>query len=217
MENKPEQAASLLENALSQQPEKEKIYLYLGYIYEQLGRHEEAVDILRRGIQLQGDYLGEMYFNLANNLHALEEFEEAEQTYTRAAEVEDGFAQAYLNRANVRVSQDEYQGAVDDYTLYLNLEPASSQRNQIEQVIAILERKAEDKAIREAEEEQRRREAEERRRAEEERRRQEEEERRKALLDSVLNSLDTASEETESASGGSEDIQEEEEQVDIID
>jgi tetratricopeptide (TPR) repeat protein len=158
-----------------------------------------------------------MYFNLANNLRALDELEEAEKMYTRAAQVDDGFAGAYLNRANLRVRREEYQDAVDDYTVYLNLEPASSQRSQIEQLISILEQKAEEKAIRQAEEERRRREAEERRRAEEERRRREEEERRKALLDSVLNSLDSASEETENLSGGSEDIQEEEEELDIID
>jgi hypothetical protein len=80
-----------------------------------------------------------------------------------------------------------------------------------------LEQKAEEKAIRQAEEERRRREEEERRRREEERKRREAEERRKALLDSVLNSLDSASEETQNLSGGAEDIQEEEEEVDIID
>ncbi len=217
MENKPREAAPLLENALSQEPENEKIYLYLGYIYEQLGDHEEAVEILRRGLEVADERAATMYYNLGNNLRALDRLDEAETMYTKAAQADSGFAKAFLNRANLQVRQEDFQEAIDDYTVYLNLEPASPQRGEIERLISLLEQEAEEKAIREAEEERRRREAEERRRAEEERRRQEAEERRKALLDSVLNSLDSASEQTQNLGGGSEDIQEEEEEVDIID
>ena len=217
MENKPQEAAVLLENALSQEPENEKIYLYLGYIYEQLDQHEDAVGILRRGIQVADQQLATMYFNLGNNLRALDRHEEAEEMYTAAAQAESSFARAYLNRANLRVTREKFQEAIDDYTVYLNLEPASPQRGEIERLIALLEEKAEEEAIRRAEAERQRRLEEERRKAEEERKRREAEERRKSLLDSVLNSLDSASEETENLSGGSEDIQEEEEEVDIID
>ncbi|MFP4483730.1 MAG: tetratricopeptide repeat protein [Spirochaetaceae bacterium] len=217
MENKPREAAPLLENALSQEPDNEKIYLYLGYIYEQLGEHEEAVDILQRGVEVADERVAAMYYNLANNLRALDRFDEAETMYTKAVQADSGFSKVYLNRANLQVQQEDFEEAIDDYTVYLNLEPASSQRGEIERLIALLEQKAEEKAVREAEEERRRRVAEERRRAEEERQRREAEERRKALLGSVLDSLGSAGEETENLSGGSEDIREEEEEVDIID
>lgn len=217
MENKPREAAALLENARTEEPNNEKIYLYLGYIYEQLAQHEKAVEVLRAGLEIADSQRATLYYNLANNLRALDQLEEAETMYAKAVERDGSFAKVYLNRANLRVRQEAFEGAIEDYRVYLNLEPASPQRGDIERLIALLEQKAEEKAIRQAEEERRRREEEERRRREEERKRREAEERRKALLDSVLNSLDSASEETQNLSGGTEDIQEEEEEVDIID
>ena len=83
-------------------------------------------------------------------------------------------------------------------------------------MIALLRDKIEEKARQAAEEADEREREEELARREAERRRQEEEERQKALLDSVLNSLQDSSEETRNMSGGSEDIQELEEDIDIV-
>ena len=108
-------------------------------------------------------------------------------------------------RANVQVKPNDpelYEDAIADYTLFLNLAPDAPQAPDARRMVALLRGMIEDEQARIAEEERRRR---------------EEEARRQALLDSVLNSLDTAGQETQSLSGGSEDIREVEDTIDIAD
>jgi hypothetical protein len=100
---------------------------------------------------------------------------------------------AYLNRANSRLELEEFQDARQDYIDYLRLDPDSPQRANIEKIIALL-----GQAIEEAE-----------------RARQEELARQQALLNEVLDTLNNASEDTRNLSAGSEEIQEEYEEIDI--
>lgn len=221
LENKPEEAAKMLEAAAAEDPENEKIYLYLGIIYEGMGKHEEAVEILEEGISYGDEFLAEMYLNRGNNLFALGSFGKAEESYTMAIRTKSGYAEAYLNRANTRVKLENYGGAVNDYELYLKMKPAAKQREEIEKVINILKGRIADEEREKREEEKRRREEEQRRkeeerkRKEEERKRKEEEERRREeerkrqeeLLEEVLDSLEKADEDTTDMSADSEDIE----------
>ena len=224
MQNRPEEAAAVLEAALEQQPRNERIYLYLGIVYEQLGRHERAAEILRKGLEVDGTYRGLIYFNLGNNYLAAGSPDLAGEMYTQAIRSDGSLAEAYLNRANLRVRTEQYSGAVDDYTVYLTLAPSTPQRDEIRRMISLLRDIIEEERVRIEEQERRAREeaeqqrvAEERRRAEEQRRREEEEQRRRALLDSVLESLGGSSGETRSLGGGAEDIDEYEDKFDIAD
>ncbi len=226
--DKPAEAIVMFRNALEEEPENERVYLYLGITYEQLGRYREAIEILQKGLDVSSRYRDVILFNIANNHLRLGNRDEAERAYTRAVGENRNMADAYLNRANVRVRDNRYDEAVDDYVVYLNLEPQSSQRDEVEQMIALLRGAIAEQLEREererqriAEEERRRREEEERVAQEEERRRREEEERRiaaeeaqraaeerrRALLDSVLDSLSTATESTRPISAGSETIE----------
>jgi hypothetical protein len=138
MQNKPEEAALHLQNAIREDPGNVKAFLYLGISYEQLGRADEAVavygDILPRA--------GELTANVANNLgnvffnHGI--FSEAKQEYTLAVATDRGYALAYLGRANARLQLETYRDSVSDYELYLILDPGSRQRATIEQLIAFL-------------------------------------------------------------------------------
>jgi tetratricopeptide (TPR) repeat protein len=235
LRNQPEKAVTLLEAALDEEPGNEKVYLYLGNVYEQLGKHRLAIDIMDRGLEISDSYDHLFYYNMGNNYVALNEPETAMEMFTKAIEADAQFSEPYLNRANLSVRMEKYTQAVKDYNLYLSLKPADSQRNSIERMISLLTekiaaekerlRKEEEERLRReeeerkrlAEEERKRKEEEERRRLEEERKRKEEEARRKALLDSVLNSLDQSSEDTTNLQAESEDIQELEEELDIAD
>lgn len=231
MQNRPEEAAPVLEAALEAEPTNERIFLYLGIVYEQLGRPERAAEILRRGAEIGGQYRGVIFFNLANNYAAMGQTEQAEQMYTQAIRADSSLSAAYLNRANLRVRTSEFQRAIDDYTIFLTLAPTAPQRPQVEQMMSLLRDTMEREQVRRAEEErvarqeaERRRVAEEiereaeRRRAEEEARRQAEEEaRRRALLDSVLDSLGGTRGETRALGGGTEDIRDFEDSFDIVD
>lgn len=215
LENKPEEAAEMLEAAVGENPSLEKAYIYLSIIYESRGEHERAVSILEEGLPFADQYTAQFQFNLGNNLFAMGNFEQAENYYTQAIQNKTGYAEAYLNRANTRVQSLKYNEAVADYRLYLKLKPASRQRDNIEKVIDILtnrlaeaERIKREEEIRKREEEERLQEEERRKREEEERRREEERKRQEALLQDVLKSLNEAQEGTTDLTADSEDIEE---------
>jgi len=195
LENKPQEALPLLEQALYENPDNERLYLYLGIVYEQLANTDKSIQVLRRGLAVARSVKDLLYFNLGNNLFRQKEYTMAEQMYSNAIEANRTLEDAYLNRANARLELSRYAAAREDYIEYLRLAPNNPQREPIEKLIALLADFL----------------------AEQERLKQEELARQKALLNEVLSSLQNASEDTRNLSAGSEEIQEEYEEVDIED
>lgn len=221
LEDDPAGARGYLEQALQENPEDFRLHMYLAVVLEQLADYDAAINVLLDAATLADADLGVVYFNLANNHYRNGDTEQAEEYYSRAVEEDARFADAYLNRANLRVRAAEYDGAISDYQDYLRLDPGSSQRRDVERMIALL-RDTQEAEQRQAEEERRRAEelarqereaeaarvAEERRRAEEaERVAREAEERRRMLLDSVLDSLGGATGEGRSVRAPGEDLE----------
>ena len=212
--NRPREAATLFEQVIAAEPVNGRAYLYLALSYEQLEMYERAISTLQRAETVPGVDPGLVRFNIGNNYLHLGDAERAHAAYTAALEANPTAVDSYLNRANVNVSREAYQDAVDDYNRVLGLEPEHPQRDRIERMIALLQDhieqerlRAEEEARRLAEEQRRREEEEARRLAEEQRRREEAEARRKALLNNVLDSIRTSVEETENLSAGNEDIE----------
>jgi tetratricopeptide (TPR) repeat protein len=210
MENKPQEALGFLEAAIVQDPAHIRAYLYLGIVYQQLGRTDDAVAVYRKVLPRAGDEAPRVAFNLGNIYFRLGNVEYAEEFYTQAISLDSAYGPAYLNRANLRVQKGELAEALPDYDLYLSLEPRSGKRPQIEQLCALIraEFAAEERrrilAAEEAERERLRAEAE----AERQRLLAEEAEaRRRALLEEVSASLQSAAEETRGASAGTENVQ----------
>ncbi len=201
LENRMEEARSYLESALTQAPGNEKVYLYLGTVYENLGMYEEAVTVLQRGTNYASEHLDEMYFNIANNMFKQSKNIPALEMYAKAIEVNPDLAEAYLNRANTAMRLENYERAMNDYSVYLKLKPDTPQRENIERVLEMITKTVEEER---------------QRRLEEERRRQEELARQKALLEEVMSSLENASEGTTNLSAESEGIEDVEEEADII-
>jgi len=195
LENRPREALPLLEQALAENPENERLYLYLGIVYQQLADTDRSIQVMRRGLGVARGVKDLLYFNLGNNLFRQGEYTLAEQMYSNALEANRGLEDAWLNRANARLQLQSYPGARTDYIEYLRLAPANPQRESIERLIALLGGMLD----------------------EAERLKQEELARQKALLNEVLNSLQNASEDTRNLSAGSEEIQEEYDEVDIED
>ncbi|MBU8914219.1 MAG: tetratricopeptide repeat protein [Spirochaetales bacterium] len=225
LHDRPREAAPLLEQAIGEDPVNARAYLYLALSYEQLAMYERAITTLQRAESIPGIDRSQVHFNIGNNYLHLGDAARAEDAYTEAIEMSPLSADPYLNRANVRVMQELYPTAVEDYTAVLGLEPEHAQRGEIERMIALLTDHLEQERIHQ-EEEARRIEDEERQRAiedaqrlaEEERQRLEAEARRRALLDNVLDSLKTATDDTTNMSAGSEDIDDyEDEEFDIAD
>ncbi|WP_245523439.1 tetratricopeptide repeat protein [Spirochaeta thermophila] len=202
MQNKLQEAVPLLEGAIGENPSTPQVYLYLGAAYQALGLHEKAIDVFKQGIDRTDGYDAIFFFNMGNSYLALGHQDTAELMYTEAISLKSTFPKPYLNRANTRVRLGKYQDAIDDYTIYLRLDPTTPQRTNIEKMIALLGEK-----LLEAQ----------RRQEEEEQRRKEEEARRKQLLDSVLKSLEEAAEETQDVEAGTEGAQEFSEELELAD
>ena len=178
LQNKPQEARPLLEGALNEDPSDERIYLYLGIVYQQLGDFEKAIAILGRGIEISKDFKDLMYYNRGNDFFAKKEYTFAEEMFTRALSENKGFAEAYLNRANSRIRLSNMDGALSDYLLFVQLKPLDPQRPKIEEVIRLMRKNID----------------------EQDTKRREDADRQKSLMNDVLNALQNAGEGTKNLS-----------------
>ncbi len=145
VQNKPQDARPLLESALNDDPSNEKTYLYLGIIYQQLGDAQKSIDILKQGLPVASAYKDLFYFNMGNDFFSRKEFTFAEDMYSNALAANKGLSDGYLNRANSRLQLGNFDGALADYTLFLQLSPQDPQRPNIEKVMALLRKAQDDK------------------------------------------------------------------------
>jgi len=228
-----DEAIPLLRLVLEQQsPMRGEAYRLLAHTLRQTGREKESEDVLRNGLNdpsLVAADRARIAFDLAVLLGGpggseKKRLEEADELYTRALQEDGAVSSAYLNRANLRVRLERYSDAVGDYQLYLAVRPRDPQRPEIERMIGLLEEEIQAEEIRRVEEERRAAQEEEMQRiAEEERRQQEEQERqaaqarRQKMVDSVLQSLGSVEDKTESFRLESETIRQYDEEIDILD
>ena len=195
VQNKPRDAAPLLESALNEDPSNEKVYLYLGIVYQQLGDVQKAIDILKRGLGIATAFKDLFYYNMGNDYFFRKDFTAAEQMYTSAIDSNKGLDGSYLNRANARLQLQNLDGALADYTLFLQLAPQDPQRPSIEKVMALIRQVQDDK----------------------EKARQAEAAKQQALMNDVLKSLNNAGDATKNLSVESINGQNDPVNVDIKD
>jgi tetratricopeptide (TPR) repeat protein len=192
MENKPQEAVAVLELASKEAGADEKLFLYLGIAYQQLGKWDEAISAFRKGLAASTQYRHQFLFNIANSFYAQGRSAFALEYYDQALAARSDYAGAYLNRANAKMKLADYGGAVSDYSLYLSLEPSSPQAAEIRRLIDLLGARAAEA---------------ERLKAEEEARRLAEERARQTMLDEVARSLLEAAVDTTNLSAGTGDVQ----------
>ena len=193
--NKPQDAAPLLESALNADPSNEKAYLYLGIIYQQLGDAQKAIDVLKRGLDIATSFKDLFYYNMGNDFFSRKEFTTADEMYTHAIDSNKSMSESYLNRANTRLQLQNLDGALADYTLFLQLVPQDPQRPSIEKVMALLRQVQDDR----------------------EKARQAELAKQQALMNDVLKSLNNAGDATKNLSVESINGQNDPVNVDIKD
>jgi len=196
-ENKPAEAIPLLFQASQTQGTDPRVFVYLGICYQQTGKYADAISTFMKGTSAPGTDRKTLFFNAGNVYFIQNSYAEAVTMYSRAIGIDSAYAPAFLNRANARVKLEQFPEAVNDYTMYLTLDPASWQQEPIRQLIALLsgEIKAKKEAALRAEAEKAATEAEKQAAAE----------RYKKLMDDVsasLQAVDNAS----TLSAGSEDV-----------
>ena len=138
MQNKPKEAVIYLENSIADDPAHVMAHLYLGMVYEQLGRIDEAVAAYRKILEKAGDLSATVANNLGNAYFKQGNTAEAERFYTRSLQADPGYASACLGRANTRLKAGSLRPAIADYEMYLALEPRSPKRPEIERLIAFI-------------------------------------------------------------------------------
>lgn len=197
-QNRPEEAIPLLYQASVQEGSDPRVFIYLGLCYQQVGKNADAVSTFIRGTSVPGTNKKILYFNAGNVYFAQESFSEAVTMYTRSLETDTAFAPAYLHRANAHVRLENFEQAVDDYRMYLTLDPASWQSDSIRKLVALLSDEIQTQKERALREEAERLASEAERKAEEERYRK--------LMDEVSSSLQDI-DQASTLSAGSEEIQ----------
>ncbi|MBN1412018.1 MAG: tetratricopeptide repeat protein [Spirochaetales bacterium] len=138
LENKFKEAQPLLEQALLREPDNEKIYLYLGRVYEHFGKYDKAFQTFSKGLGVSRDKKHYFYLDMGISLYMENKITLAEEMYTKAINYDMSFEAPYLNRANARVALKKYPDAVDDYKYYLLLKPETPQRSEIQRMIDLL-------------------------------------------------------------------------------
>ncbi len=185
-------AKSALLGALNQNPQDERVYLYLGVADMQLGDYSGALDVFKQGLTISQRYTSVFCFDIGNIYFMQGQNTLAEGMYSEAIRKDPNFADAYLNRANARMRLNSYDGAAADYTTYLGLAPSSPQRDNIEKILALLTQAKE-----QARQEQ----------LATEKKKQEAEAQQKSLLNEVMQSLQNASSKTTNLQAGNASIQ----------
>lgn len=210
-----DRAMQMLDKAAMEQSGRDDIYMLRGIIEQKRGQLQQAEQTFQRGRELLGPQYNRLTLNLANLYVVQGRNEEAVDLYSLIMEgsVE---ASARLNRANLYVQLLNFSQAISDYQTYLQLDPTSPQRANIEQLIALLQNDLNDQAEQE-------RLAAERARMEEEARLAAEREaaaeaaRKQALLDEIMAALEETGDNTENISADSETIETDTEESDILD
>ena len=209
LNNEPEEAIRLFEEVLSEGSGDPSVYKQLASAYEQLGEYEEAHRVLNRAMEEVDSKHEEFLYNKGNLAVRQGDSDKALEYFNEAVELNSEFAQPYRNRANLHVQAGNYKDAVSDYERYLSLRGNSPQRPAVEQMIAVLN----DRIA----EEERRIEEEERRAAERARQEAEARERREALRDSVRERLEDQRGDTDRSTGGEEDFESIDDDLEILD
>ncbi len=191
-EDKPAEAAPMLEKAILEQGTDERAWLYLALSYQQLGRLDEAQGVLHKGLGQAERFKGLFYFDLGNIFVLQGKNSFAADMFTQSIGIDGSFAPAFLNRANALLAVKDYAKAKADYVHYLELDPGSSQRPAIEELIKHL-----DTGIAETEAAA----------AAAEAKKQAEAAARQQLLDQMSASLKDAADETKSISAGAGKVQ----------
>jgi tetratricopeptide (TPR) repeat protein len=97
-------------------------YINLGAVFNRLEQYEEAIPLLRRGIQLDMNR-AEGYYNLGLVYKRKGQLDMAIQAYREAVRVNPRMADAHYNIANIYLEKGQYAWAIAHYRQALEIRP----------------------------------------------------------------------------------------------
>jgi tetratricopeptide (TPR) repeat protein len=132
------------EETIGEIPESDPMYsraqYVLGGIHLERGEYAAAVEEYRLGLSVGNtdpyfDFVGDMYFNLGIALYFLEDYDEATEAFQSALRIDPTNQDAFVHLGNIRLRQDDIEGAIGDFERALELDPSlDSVRERIEQL-----------------------------------------------------------------------------------
>jgi len=103
-------------------PLRSGAFVNLGALYNHLGRDDDAVAALRRGIQLDPNR-AEGYYNLGLIYRRIGKLDLAVEAYREAVRLQPGLADAHFNLANTLLDGGKYDYAITHYRAALKARP----------------------------------------------------------------------------------------------
>lgn len=103
-------------------PMRAGAFINLGAVYNRLGRTEDAIGALQKGIQLDRTR-AEGYYNLGVVYRACNQLELAIQAYREATRINPRMADAHYNLANIYLERENFPMAISHYRHALELRP----------------------------------------------------------------------------------------------
>lgn len=136
--NRLSEARNLIQVALSDYFNDPALHLRLAAISEYQGNYREAIATLQSGLGATDSSTEVFHYNIGNNYSALRQYDDAERAYSAAIGTDAAYELPYINRANTRVWNENYVGAIEDYTHYLAIAPQGEHRTEVKRMIAVL-------------------------------------------------------------------------------
>lgn len=137
-ENKLLEAAPLLYQASLLTGTDPQVFELLGLCYYKAGKYADAISIFMKGTSVLGTDRKTLFLNAGMAFYTQKMYTEAETMFSRSIEIDSAHATSFLYRANTRLELKRFPDAISDYTVYLTLDPASSQEGPIRQLISVL-------------------------------------------------------------------------------
>jgi tetratricopeptide (TPR) repeat protein len=104
------------------QPTESRNYTNLGAVYNRMGDHSKAVEVLRKAIQYDKRN-AESYYNLGIAQRKLKQWQLAISAYREATRLNPKMAEAFQNLANVYVDMSNLPMAIVNYKKALEIQP----------------------------------------------------------------------------------------------
>ena len=119
------EAAAAIKKAIELSP-RAAFYLNRGYVRNELGDKQAAIDDYNQAIKFNPNY-ADAYYNRGIVRNELGDKQAAIDDYNLAIKINPKYAQAYYNRGSVRYELGDKQGAIDDYNQAIKINPNYAQ------------------------------------------------------------------------------------------
>ena len=126
-EERREEAAEVIKQALSIDAGAKELYNALGSIYSELGRHDEAVAMFRRYVELAPDEPN-AHDSLGMGYQWAGRYPEAMQEYERALALDPKFEIAIIHLGNAYFQQGRYREAIAQFDRYIQTASSDVER-----------------------------------------------------------------------------------------